>query len=224
MVTLGRPTVGTTMIESLLMDVVASALASGVSRTFWDRLRTQMRDATRGPLGQEDRTDAHHLSPESREVFESLTDNKPSLALVKLEPSKQAAIAVLARMDPDRVFADARRRVSLVFKIRLWIALVLAVVLVGALAGVVVSLAMGQTELATGLGVAVIADLISLTVFKPLDKIRENLVDTQRLDLLHLMARQQLTEAEALPLEERLTFQQGVWKDVLDQVAALSTA
>ncbi len=48
------------------------------------------------------------------------------------------------------------------------------------------------------------------------------LVDTQRLDLFHLMARQQLADAADLPLEQRLEYQQAVWTHVLANVGTLS--
>lgn len=216
------------MIESL-----AAVLASSAIKVVSRRLRGQRVARPNDGLlvittsaGETLTLDPEKLDPEFRgRLDQLLLDNQLDGSLSDGSHATEGEVAVagaIALLSPDAVFQDARRRVNFVFRLRLGIALALAVVLIGTLAGLVISLALGNEGLAAGLGAIAVADLIGATIFKPLDKMRENLVDTQRLDLLHLMARQQLADAGDLPLEQRLEFQQAVWTRVLANVGTLS--
>src|SRR5439155_1113446 len=99
----------------------------------------------------------------------------------------QLVTSVALLVDPDGVFKTARGRIDLVFKLRLALAVLLAILLTAGLAVLLVGAVRGTPNLAAAGGGTSVLDLMAVAIFKPLDRIRETIVDTQQLDLVHLI-------------------------------------
>ena len=133
---------------------------------------------------------------------------------------KSAAFGI----DPSAVLADARRRIDLVFKINLAIAIALAVILIGGLTACVFSavvLDKGTWALVFG-GISA-ADLLGVYMFKPLDAVNSAVVATQRLDTIHLRLREQLSAClQHKNITDRIACQTSVWDAIQSELASLA--
>jgi hypothetical protein len=68
-----------------------------------------------------------------------------------------------------------------------------------------------------------VADLLPAWVYKPLDKVRDTIHDTQRLDMIHLSARQRLeTCNQTQDIRARRQCLKTVWADVLENLRILA--
>ena len=128
-------------------------------------------------------------------------------------------------MGKDAVFRDARRRIELVFKINLAVAIVLAVILLIGIGGAVFSAVFLQRDVWTiAFGGVSVADLIGLYAFKPLTAINSAIVASQRLDATHLRLREQLQSCdEHKALKDRIECQSAVWDTIQKELASLAT-
>lgn len=141
----------------------------------------------------------------------------------EVTPSAEVGGALLA-MSADAVFRDARRRIDLVFKLNLGVAIVLAVILVGGIGGAVVSAVfLGKTVWAVVFGGISAGDLIGAYALKPLTAINSAIIATQRLEAVHLRMSQQLRACGAHEnLDERIRCQTVVWEAIQKDLATLS--
>jgi len=168
----------------------------------------------RPPAAARPRTDA--------DILESARDSPYIRTAHRLADAQHRDLAGgIALADSDKVFDRARERIELVFKIRLGISLIIAAVLVGTVIGAVVSFLYGNTSLGVALGAGTLADLIAAGIYKPLDKITQTLLDTQRLDMIHVMAKQQLSACLDESPESRLECQRQTWSDVMAKLEAI---
>jgi hypothetical protein len=124
----------------------------------------------------------------------------------------------------DEVVASARRRIELVFRINLGIAIALAVIFIGGIAGALVSsLVLGKSTWAVAFGGLSTVDLLGVYAFKPLKVINRALVSSQRLDAVHLRLREQLDGCRQLgTMEERMKCQTQIWEAIETQLASLA--
>lgn len=138
---------------------------------------------------------------------------------------ERTAAGVALALKPDHVFRDARRRIDLVFKLNLGVAIILALILLLGLGGAVVSAVfLGRDIWAMVFGGVAMADIIGLFIFKPLTAINAAIIASQRLDVIHLRVREQLTLCnEHADLERRIKCQSKVWDTMQREFAALST-
>lgn len=220
------------MIEPLL-GILATSVARTAVETAWRTLRrspgNNLKIATSD--GSSIELDEHR----ARELIELIsTDDKdarisytggsyirrPSSVQVS-EPRLRDLAGGIALADADEVFTRARQRIELVFRIRLGVAILIVIIFIGTIVGAIIGLATGNNGIAVGLGAATLADLIAAGVYKPLDKIAQTLIDTQRLDMIHVMARQQLRACLDEEPGQRLLCQERTWKNVMTQLAAL---
>lgn len=138
------------------------------------------------------------------------------------------ATAVVARValaiSAEDVIASARRRIDLVFRLNLGIAIALTVVLLGGIAGSLISsLVLGKSSWAAAFGGISAADILGIYAFKPLRVINRALVSSQRLDAVHLRLKEQLDSCRQLDtMEERIKCQTKTWEAIEKQLAALT--
>ncbi|WP_406231318.1 hypothetical protein [Nocardia sp. NBC_01009] len=199
------------MIEAVVAMVAANSATAMVEAIRRSRSTGESADVTL-PSG-----DRIVLTPQE---IRQLTDELGASAAPTADTALSNVAGGLALTDTDEFFRQARRRIDLVFKIRLAIALLIATVLIGTIVGAIVGLALGNTALASGLGATALVDLIGAGVYKPLEKIRQALMDAQRLDMIHLSAKQQLstiTDDGANTIEKY----QEVWANILEQIKVL---
>lgn len=143
----------------------------------------------------------------------------------RAESPKQREVAAIAlAISPQAVFNDARQRMSIVFKVNLAVAIVLAIILLSGLGGAIYSGIFLRSNLwASIFGGVSAADVIGLMVFKPLTAINSALIGTQRLELIQLRLSQQLqTCAEHVQLQRRIECQGLVWDTIQKELALLA--
>ena len=141
----------------------------------------------------------------------------------KESPQQRELGAIALAISPQAVFSDARRRMSVVFKVNLAVAIVLAIILLSGLAGAVFSALFLRNNIwASVFGGISAADVIALMVFKPLTAINSALIGAQRLEMIQLRLSQQLqacTEHEKL--QQRIKCQTIVWDTIQKELALL---
>jgi hypothetical protein len=153
------------------------------------------------------------LSSEARSSGQG--DSSPETA----EEALELGIA----LDSDSVFRDARRRAELVFKINVIVSLLLTVLFFFGVGAAIVLGVMGKDGWAIVAGGVTIADLAGLLVFKPLSQINASVIETQRLDIVHLSARQRLQEISNIEsAEERVAAATSVWNDIKTDLQGLA--
>jgi hypothetical protein len=87
---------------------------------------------------------------------------------------------------------------------------------------VIIATAVDRGGLALAAGIGGVADLVAAFVYKPIDKIRDTVTDTQRLDLVHLSAQQELqTCSEHEDLLSRRDCFRSVWSEALERLQIL---
>ncbi len=161
------------------------------------------------------------VTVDQSEIEELLAELRAADTAEKGDPPTSPTVAGgLALTDVDEFFRTAKGRVDVVFKARFSIALIIAAVLVSTVVGAIIGLAIGNPALAGGLGGAALLDLITAGVYKPINKIRDALIDAQRLDMIHLSAKQQLSTVSNDD-GEGLDRYQKVWANIYEQVKIL---
>ena len=136
---------------------------------------------------------------------------------------KSEAAAITLAVTKQAVFQDARRRVELVFKVNLAIAIVLAIILLAGIGGAIFAAFFQQNAWATAFGGIAVADLIGVYVFKPLDAINSAMVASQRLDALSLRMHDQLKACdEYTSIKERIECQSAIWEKIQQELSSLS--
>ena len=170
-------------------------------------------------LVQQAREPSPSLLTISRKAASSDTD-------VELSPEQREIGALGLAISPQAVFTDARQRMGLVFKINLAVAIVLAVILLGGLAGSVYSAIFLHNNIwASVFGGVSAADVIGLLVFKPLTAINAALIGTQRLEMLQLRLSQQLDSCgQHSRLDERIKCQTAVWDTIQRELGLLAAS
>ena len=130
--------------------------------------------------------------------------------------------AIALSISSESVFRSARRRIDLVFRINLALAITLAVILIGGIAGAIVSaLVFGNSSWAIVFGGVSVADIIGVLAFKPLKEINRALIATQRLDILHLSLQKRLELCDQhKTLEGRFRCQTEVWEAIQAELAS----
>src|SRR5207237_6645314 len=124
------------------------------------------------------------------EVVRNIPGRDPSEVRLEARLARSpAATAAALVLDPDAVFRDARKRVSLVFRINVVISTVLAFLLLGGIGGAIVAGFLGKAVWAGVFGGVAAIDVLGVLVYKPLNQINQSIVQTQRLDLLFLSVR-----------------------------------
>lgn len=145
-----------------------------------------------------------------------------------LESERQTEMmgALALAIDPKSVFRDARRRIDLVFRLNLGLAIALAIILLGGIVGAIVcAIFLNKGIWALAFGGVSVADLIGVYAFKPLTAINSALVGTQRLDSVYLRLQEQLKAcAEHTDLQERIRCQTIVWEAMQRELATLAGA
>lgn len=155
---------------------------------------------------------------------EGATANKAEYGRLvdRLESDPKVPPAGLA-LDPDRVFQDARTRLTLVFRINLALSLLIAGILIGGIIAGVILASTGNGGLATIFGAVAFADLIVAAVYRPLDQVNASLLNTQRLDMIHLSTRERLQAARAIPdLDKRIEATNAIWEQIKADLASLA--
>jgi hypothetical protein len=139
-------------------------------------------------------------------------------------PEQRELGAIALAISPTAVFSDARHRMSLVFKLNLAVAIILAIILLSGLGGAVYSALFLRNNIwASVFGGISAADVVGLVVFKPLTAINSALVGTQRLELIQLRLSQQLQACgQHEELQQRIACQTLVWDTIQKELALLS--
>ncbi len=188
-------------------------------------------------------TGTGELTPEMAESFKQLlassdksADNpialsrkasqEPPSRPPRKSPSDDKVGALALAISPEAVFVDARRRMSVVFRLNLAVAIVLAIILLGGIGGAVFSAVfLRNSTWSFAFGGISAADLLGVYVFKPLSAINASLLGTQRLEMLQLRLSQQLsTCAQHEKLERRIECQTVVWESIQRELAILAGA
>jgi hypothetical protein len=138
---------------------------------------------------------------------------------IERRPPVMGAALVL---DADAVFADARRRVSVVFKLTVAISTVLAFLLLGGIAGAIIGALAGQAVWTVVFGAASAADVLGVIIYKPLTQLNNAIVSAQRLDLLFLSTRERLRDCRGhSQVEQQIACATRVWREMHSGLAAL---
>lgn len=159
----------------------------------------------------------------SRKAVLHLTPEETERLTVESTPSVQVGATILA-ISPDQVFRDARKRIDLVFKLNLGLAIVLAVILLGGIAGAVISAVFFEKTIwALVFGGISVGDVIGAYALKPLTAINAAIIGAQRLEAIHLRLSEQLKAcSEHLDLEQRIRCQTTVWQAIQHDLSTLA--
>lgn len=170
------------------------------------------RDTSADPLALS-REAVLQLSPDETERRRSLTT-----------PPTEVGATVLA-ISSDAVFRDARKRIDLVFKLNLALAIILAVILLGGIAGAIISAVFFEKTIWTLVfGGMSVADVIGVYALKPLTAINAAVIATQRLEAIHLRLSEQLKVcAEHEKLDDKIKCQTTVWEAIEHDLSTLAT-
>lgn len=202
------------MSSTLLMMGALSASYSAVLRAALDRFRKRQREKREQPpsLPGDVAVDAlPEMTDEEIEAIERAVASAPKSYLegnpvllsreaVKEGITEEEAIRRSAGSPPQRelgttalaldsreVFDTARKRIDLVFKLNLILAVTLAVILIVGVAGAVISAVfLNQSIWALVFGGVSVADVVGALALKPLKAVNSAIVSTQRLEVLHL--------------------------------------
>jgi hypothetical protein len=144
---------------------------------------------------------------------------------VSVDRTARVAAVALA-VDADAVFAGARSRNQLVFRLRLGIALSIAGVLVVGLAALVEGAVFGQPLAVAGGGALSIADLIGARIYQPIERIREAWLDADAVDLAHLETRQRIEDCMAAHPDRKAQIEctERAWRELTDRLAKVAAA
>ena len=169
------------------------------------------------------------LPAETREAVTEVADEvtaKPSRAVHPV-PSTPPAVSPIeagaALTLAPQLFNIARKRISLMFRIRLGLAVVLGAVLVTALIGCIFSVFIGEGTWAIFFGALTLVDVLGFAFSKPLKAVTDALVATQQLEWLNLRVRVDLaTCTELADPQERIDCQGKLWESVQAHLATMS--
>jgi hypothetical protein len=140
-------------------------------------------------------------------------------------PVLPAEVGGFALDTPPEFFLTARRRIALVFRLNICLALILAFILFGAIILLIVAAFTGHGALIAVFGGVSVADLIGVYAFKPLAEISSSVIASQRLEIIHMRLLSQLrTCAEQVDPEKRRRCQTGVWNAIQKDIAAMSSS
>jgi hypothetical protein len=196
---------------TILISVAAERL-SGLRETsepFWQAMA----------LGRQ-----QNLAPPSRLRAASPPPSQRRRELEDDIPRFPPYMGIALALEPDAVFADARRRVSFVFKLTVAISTVLAFLLLGGIAGAIIGALLGHAVWAAVFGAVSAADMLGVIVYRPLAQIDGAIVSAQRLDLLFLSTRERLRDCRRQSeLKEQIACATRVWQEMHAQLAALSS-
>jgi hypothetical protein len=129
----------------------------------------------------------------------------------------------LALSMSTEVITTARRRISLVFKLNVALALTLAFILFGGVATCIGSAVFGHELWASVFGGVAVGDLLGIYLFKPIATISAAVVASQRLELVHMRLVDQLNEcAKEQNADKRVACQTAVWDSIQRDLAAMA--
>ena len=129
----------------------------------------------------------------------------------------------LALSMSTEVITTARRRISLVFKLNVALALALAFILFGGVTICIGSAIFGHNLWATVFGGVAVGDLLGIYLFKPIATISAAVVASQRLELVHMRLVAQLAEcAKQQNVDKRVACQTAVWDSIQRDLTAMS--
>jgi hypothetical protein len=159
----------------------------------------------------------------SRKAVLKLSPEETEQRLIDSAPPPEVGATLLA-ISPDAVFRDARKRIDLVFKLNLGLAIVLAAVLLGGIAGAVISAVFFEKTIwALAFGGISVGDVIGAYALKPLTAINAAVIATQRLETIHLRLSEQLKLcAEHANLDDRIRCQTTVWETIQKDLSTLA--
>lgn len=133
-----------------------------------------------------------------------------------------AVIGALLALDADAVFAEARRRVRLVFRISMAVSTALALLLLSAVAAALVFAFLGRTTWALAFGGVSAADVVTVWVSKPLGEMQAASLAAQRLDFLTLSARERLRGCQAhQAFHDRIDCCSRVWEALRSELGGV---
>jgi hypothetical protein len=235
-------------VDLILTGALASAVASSAKQIF-PVLKEYLERKKQGSIEIHDQQiGISHTNEVSPEVVENLrrflesqnwsSDDSVTLsrkAILQLAPAEterrrleatppaEVGAAVLA-ISPDVVFRDARKRIDLVFKLNLGLAIILAVILLGGIAGAVISAVFFEKAIwALVFGGLSVGDVIGAYALKPLTAINAAIISTQRLEAIHLRLSEQLKAcADHSNLNERIKCQTAVWEAIQHDLSTLA--
>jgi hypothetical protein len=165
--------------------------------------------------GERDEALLQQLLQEAQEVSSGTSE--------RIEQAKSDIASAALAFDPDGLFRTARARIDLTFRLRLGMIVVLAMILAVSLAGALAGAITGNLPIAAGAGGIAVVDAILAVVFKPIRELHKAIVATQRIDLIHLQARQLLGECQQHKgLRLRIDCQQKVWATINKQMERLA--
>lgn len=170
-------------------------------------------------------------SKASREADGTTIEALEALELYVATEPEVASSAAAARSTPtnveappvEKIFADARRRISLGFRIRLGIAIALVSVLIVGIAGCVVAGLLGEAIWASAFGGIATLDLITFAFSKPLKAITDAVAETQRLEIAHLRLVSELKSCQAYTdTTRRIECEAKAWASVEASLTSIS--
>ena len=130
----------------------------------------------------------------------------------------------LALDSPPEVFLTARKRIALVFRLNVCLALMLAFILFGAIILLIGSAFTGRSALAGVFAGSLWQILLVSTRSSHWLRISSAVVASQRLEIIHMRLLSQLrTCAEQSDIEKRFKCQTGVWNAIQRDIASMSS-
>ena len=219
-----------------MVDPAAALVASALSSSVRDVLRRVRVEKTGDQSGiriryvtdEETQAALEALPETTREAIKDVADDAAvgtggGVSPVPTEPSAVAPVEAGAALTlAPQLFKDARSRISLMFRIRLGLAVLLAVILIVALAACIFSVLTGEEQLALLFGGLTLIDVLAFAFGKPLKAVTDAVVASQRLELVHLRVQVDINSCATLrDPEARIQCQSAVWKSIQDELVAM---
>jgi hypothetical protein len=227
----GKPQDGTLggVMESILASTVLSSSMLDLLRVL-GRVSEKRRSRSVGE--QEEIDDAtlrafDALSPDIREaITEVAADVERTDSPAKPVPAEPRVVSPIeagaALTFAPQLFLTARKRISLMFRIRLGLAVVLGAILVTALILCIISLYIGQQKWALLFGGLTLVDVLGFAFSKPLKAVTDAVTATQRLEWLNLRVQVDLDScAQLADPHDRIECQGKLWESIQSQLAAM---
>lgn len=148
----------------------------------------------------------------------------PLSSLGREPPKVPSSVAGATLTFAPEVFADARRRIAVMFKINVALSAVLAVILLAAIIACVVFAFAGHSAWSLAFGGVSAADILGVYVLKPLSAISDTVVASQRLEVVHLRLQEQMRSCgDVDDVDRRIECQTQVWEAIQKELAALGS-
>jgi hypothetical protein len=214
------------MIEAQLVGL----LVNTASKLVLEAVRPSEEELPETQEGEEAREVLERLGVEA-EAERALEETRPKHGLLvrgrdemQLDRADAAPVTVGAAfaLEPDKVFADARRRVSLAFRVSMAIAICAAALLVVGVVGALIGAFMGKALWAAIFGGISAVDVLGALIYRPLKHVNAAVINAQRLDFLFLGWRERLRACQSLSvLEKRIECSTQIWLDMKKDLETL---